>query len=114
MFKVARSWHPDVVKFALENGAEINKADLYGRTPLHLAAAVDYGDMVQYLIENGAELGRETFDEKQTAMHYAAKNNACTSLKVSTVSNFRGLSHNIYIFICLTFLPWQNKGIYFL
>lgn len=46
-------WHPDVVKFALENGAEINKADLYGRTPLHLAAAVDYAEMVEYLVENG-------------------------------------------------------------
>ena len=38
--------------------------------------------MVEYLIENGADLGRETHAEKQTAMHYAAKNNASQSLKV--------------------------------
>lgn len=29
-----------------------------------------------------AELGRETYEERQTAMHYAAKNNATQSLKV--------------------------------
>ena len=44
-----------MAKFMLEQGAEINKADCYGRTPLHLAAAVDYGEMVEFLIENGGE-----------------------------------------------------------
>ena len=39
----------------LEQGANINKSDSYGRSPLHLAAAVDYGEMVQFLIENGGE-----------------------------------------------------------
>ena len=89
--KVRKIWRESVnwgvpggasLKFALENGAEINKADLLGRTPLHLASAVDYREMVEYLVENGADLGRETHEEKQTAMHYAAKNNAAQSLKV--------------------------------
>ena len=82
LHEVARGWHPDCMRFVLENGGEINKADRYGRTPLHLASAVDYGEMVKYMIEQGADLGRETYEEKQTAMHYAAKNNAMSSLKV--------------------------------
>ena len=31
----------------------IDKADKYGRTPLHLAAAVDHHEMVEYLALNG-------------------------------------------------------------
>ena len=30
---------------------------MYGRTPLHLAAAVDYAEMVEYLVENGEYKG---------------------------------------------------------
>ncbi len=52
---IARDWHVDVVKYALEHGANINKADVFGRTPLHLAAAVDYHEMVEYLVLNGGK-----------------------------------------------------------
>lgn len=50
---MARTWHTDVGKFLLEHGGKINQADNYGRTPLHVAAAVDYPEMCQFLIENG-------------------------------------------------------------
>ena len=43
----------DVARYLLENKADINQADNYGRTPLHVAAAVDYPEMVNFLIENG-------------------------------------------------------------
>ena len=39
-------------KFLLEHGGDLNVADQYGRTPLHVAAAVDYADMCEFLIEN--------------------------------------------------------------
>ena len=45
----------DVAKFLLEQGANINKGDNYGRTALHVAAAVDYPEMVEFLIKNGGE-----------------------------------------------------------
>lgn len=51
--QVSRTWHIDVAKFLLELGADVNQADKYGRTPLHVAAAVDYPEMVEILIKNG-------------------------------------------------------------
>lgn len=51
--QAARVWHVDVAKFLIEHKANVNKADNYGRTALHVAAAVDYPDMVRFLVENG-------------------------------------------------------------
>ena len=51
--KVGRAWHVDVARYIVEHGANLNQADNYGRTPLHVAAAVDYAEMVNFLIENG-------------------------------------------------------------
>ena len=46
-------WHTDVARFLLEHGADINHPDHLGRTPLHVAAAVDYPEMCDLLIERG-------------------------------------------------------------
>ena len=121
---MARAWHVDVAKFLLELKADVNAADNYGRTALHVAAAVDYPEMVLLLIENKgkyslmillelayffischsanslrvpticgnvrivhygvlflADKEAGSGEEKQTAVHYAAKNDACLSLK---------------------------------
>ena len=56
IYQAARVWHVDVAKFLIEHKADINQADNYGRTALHIAAAVDYGEMVTFLIENGGKL----------------------------------------------------------
>ena len=53
LHEICRGWHPDVAKFALQHGAEINKPDIFGRTPLHLACAVNFEDMVEFLVHNG-------------------------------------------------------------
>ena len=53
LLQVASKWHTDVALFLLEHGADPNKTDYLGRTPLHVAAADDYPDMVKLLIENG-------------------------------------------------------------
>ena len=63
-------------------GARINQADKSGRTPLHLAAAVDYPDMVKYLVDNGADIHARTFGELQSPIHFAARNDAVNSLKM--------------------------------
>ncbi|KAJ8306386.1 hypothetical protein KUTeg_016931 [Tegillarca granosa] len=95
---VARTWHTDVAKFLLEHGADVNQTDNYGRSPLHVAAAVDYPEMVVLLIENGANKEARTKGEEQTPVHYAAKNDACISLRTliklecdyKTVRDYKG------------------------
>ncbi|XP_041358930.1 transient receptor potential cation channel subfamily V member 3-like isoform X1 [Gigantopelta aegis] len=82
LHEVARTWHVDVGRYLLEHGANINQPDFYGRTPLHVAAAVDYPEMVNLLIENKADKEALTMEgEGQTPVHYAAKTDACRSLK---------------------------------
>lgn len=56
-------------------------ADQFGRTPLHVAASVDYAEMCDYLIEAGADREARTDGEKQTPVFYAARNDAVVALK---------------------------------
>ena len=63
-------------------GASVNQPDKYGRTPLHVAAAVDYPEMVQFLVQRGADLHAKTGKELQTPVHFAARNDATSSLKM--------------------------------
>ncbi len=39
----------------LKSGADLRRADIYGDTPLHIAAAKGHADIVRLLIENGAD-----------------------------------------------------------
>ena len=71
------------ITFVLSHtGADINLPDFYGRTPLHVACAVDYPEMVEFLIHMGADIKARTNEENQTPIHYAAQNDAAASLKV--------------------------------
>ena len=63
-------------------GADINQQDKFGRSPLHVAAAVDYADMVRFLVKHKADIDITTFGELQMPIHYAAKNDACRSLQM--------------------------------
>ena len=63
-------------------GADINKADDYGRTPLHVAASADYPEMVRFLVDNGADLHVTTKGELQTPLHFAARNEASQCVKI--------------------------------
>ena len=63
-------------------GADINKADDYSRTPLHVATSADYPEMVRFLIDNGADIHVTTEGELQTPLHFAARNEASECVKV--------------------------------
>ena len=53
--QAARAWHVDVAEFLLHRHANVDAKDYLGRTPLHVAAAVDYPEMVQLLIDYNGE-----------------------------------------------------------
>lgn len=46
-----------MVKFLVENGANINQPDNEGWIPLHAAASCGYLDIAEYLISQGAHVG---------------------------------------------------------
>ena len=46
----------DVVKFLIQNGAQINAQNKYGHTPLYNAVQKGFLEIAKYLIENGAQV----------------------------------------------------------
>ena len=60
----------------------MNHQDEFGRSPLHVAAAVDYADMVEFILEHGGNIDIRTKGEEQTAIHYAARSDAINSIQM--------------------------------
>lgn len=55
--------------------------DIYGRTPLHVAASVNYTEMIDFLVASGADIEAVTVGENQTPIFYAARYDALDSMK---------------------------------
>ena len=56
MHEVVRNWRVEVADFCFQRFVDIDKPDNYGRTPLHLASAVNYPEMIDWLISHGGLL----------------------------------------------------------
>ena len=68
--KAAKAGDVDRVKQLLDAGADINAADVFSQTALHLAALHGHKDVVQLLIDRGAEVN-PTDNSGATPMNYA-------------------------------------------
>ena len=67
----ARGGYLDVVRYLVEQGADMEKADSYGRTPLINASFDGQLEATRYLLEQGAN--RDKADNNgATSLHYAA------------------------------------------
>ena len=69
-------WNCDLegVQAELDNGVDVDeKDDLWGRTPLHIAAEEGHKEVVELLIDNGADVNAKN-DGGYTPLHYAAFN----------------------------------------
>ncbi|GFW41345.1 ankyrin-3 [Trichonephila clavipes] len=67
----ARKEYLDMVKFLIKNGANVNKKDNDGRTPLHLAVETGCRELVKLLLRNKALVNSED-KNKMTALHSSA------------------------------------------
>lgn len=58
----------------IKHGSDVNKGDLYGKTPLHIACLEGHVEMVKLLVSHGADVNRETADTalSLTACDFAA------------------------------------------
>ncbi|MCC2646037.1 MAG: hypothetical protein K0R02_102 [Rickettsiaceae bacterium] len=62
----------ETIDMLLKNGADINKYDKFGQTPLHLAVKGKFHQLVEYLL-NKEEIKIDATDkEKKTPLHFAA------------------------------------------
>ena len=80
MHSVAEQWDTTVAQFLYERGIDIHCGDKSGKTPLHIAASTNHREMVVWLIKQGADIEAETTIEKQTPVHYAARNDSVQAL----------------------------------
>ncbi|KAG8223157.1 hypothetical protein J437_LFUL015369 [Ladona fulva] len=79
-----------MVEFLLSNGASPNSSDIYGRTPLHLAAAMDFKECVYLLLEGGADANAYTKEiEPSQLVPIGLANSIMASAKTRISGNFR-------------------------
>ncbi|EJF64724.1 ankyrin, partial [Dichomitus squalens LYAD-421 SS1] len=67
----ASSGSVDIVRFLIDQKADVNRGDSGGWTPLHIASSGGFDDVVRELLGAGAEVNR-TNDKGITPLHYAA------------------------------------------
>ena len=79
---LVRDWHPDTVRFAEEQCIDLDAQDNFGVSALHLAAGMNLKETSEELLRHGANPNIDTFGDKQTPVHYAAKYNSVEALKV--------------------------------
>jgi hypothetical protein len=77
----ARNGHLDVVKFLVEQRAEVNVKNTDGWTPLHLAAQSGYLDVVKLLVEQQTEVNAKK-DDGWTPLHSAARDSYLDVVKL--------------------------------
>lgn len=75
LYALKENTQNEIAAELIKAGADVNKADLNGQTPLLLAIAADKADLVELLLQNNADAKQKTATGK-TALAYAFENNA--------------------------------------
>ncbi|CAG7816023.1 unnamed protein product [Allacma fusca] len=90
-----------------ENPLNVNASDVYGRTPLHLAAASGHVEAVELLLKKGADVEVCDFQQKATPLMCAA---GCGSLPVVEMLLTHGANVNAGFESGKTALHWAVQA----
>ena len=71
----------DMLKYLIENGADVNISDNFGFSPLHSLAVIGYGGGVALLLSNNADVNLKSFN-KTTPFHFACHNGHVNIVKL--------------------------------
>lgn len=87
LFWAALAGHNDIVRKLIRVGdANMNRTDMYGNTPLMMAAHAGYSDVVKTFIDSGVDLDR-TNKNGETAFDVASTEEIATMLKAAEAAN---------------------------
>ena len=81
IYKAIEYGHPDLAKWLVENGADVNIQIGDRETPLMWAIKRDFRELTEYLLEHGANVHAKDAELRFTAMHYAAETGNVAILK---------------------------------
>ncbi len=63
----------DIVKYLVEQGANVNARDWFPKTPLHWACERSRLEIVEFLVANGADVNAVCDNNGRTPLHYACQ-----------------------------------------
>jgi|TARA_B110000208_G_scaffold56960_1_gene74783 ankyrin repeat protein len=64
---------PECVQLLIDNGAELDAADVFGRTALMLAAKYDIPEVIKMLLKENTKLIKDVSEQNMDALMYAAE-----------------------------------------
>jgi ankyrin repeat protein len=79
LLMAVRSRRLPILKFILDQGADVHATDGRNWTALHVAASLGLDEAVKLLLEKGADINSRT-DEGETALHLSTEDNDVVSL----------------------------------
>lgn len=72
--------NPDVVELLINKGAELNAADVFGRTSLMLAAKYDFPEIINLLLKYDSSLAHAVSENNMNALMYATQDGSVKSV----------------------------------
>ncbi|OUM56152.1 hypothetical protein PIROE2DRAFT_22908, partial [Piromyces sp. E2] len=64
LFEACKNGKESLVRYCVDHGADVNKVNKYGRTPLHIACERGSLEIVKYLLYNKAKIEMGTGEDE--------------------------------------------------